>query len=123
MELVSIAQQMLAHYEKHKDNIEGSADLLELSADKAPQLTGIKLINLGFIDLGEDKLEAERAYKKFLEVFSATCLLVTAQYFENPYHKEGSLDVLKRPLSPFSWEEEDQDSFEGAPSKKRKFSF
>ena len=122
MELVSIAQQMLHHYEKNQINIEGSSDLLELGADKASQLSGIKLINLNFIDLGEDKLQAEEAYRKFAEVFTTTCLLVTAQYFENPYHQEESFDALKRPLKTFGWEEEEE-SFESAPSKKRKFSF
>ena len=68
-----------------------------------------------------DRLLQEQAFNKFREVFATTCLLVTAQYFENPYHEEEGLDELKRPFSPFSWEEEE--SIESGPSKKRKFSF
>ena len=101
MELVSIAQQMLSHYESKKPEIEGISQLIELGKDKTSQLSGIRLINMSFIDLDEEKLEAEVKYHKFAEVFATTCLLVIAQYFENPYYKQENFDVLKRPLKAF----------------------
>ena len=50
-------------------------------------------------------------------------MLVSAQYFGNPYAEE-ECGGLKRPLSPWSVEDSDEEEdFEPSPSKKRKFSF
>ena len=68
--------------------------------------------------------ELKKEIKKFLEVFCATTMMVIAQYFVNPYSDDES-GGLKRPLSPWSREEseEEEENFEPVPSKKRKYSF
>jgi hypothetical protein len=60
-----------------------------------------------------------------VKIFSATAMLVTAQYFVNPFNSQDDVDGLKRPLSPCWLEssEEEQENYEAAPQKKRKFSF
>lgn len=52
-------------------------------------------------------------------------MLVTAQYFENPFNSQEDVEGLKRPLSPCWLEssEEEQENYGAAPQKKRKFSF
>ena len=67
--------------------------------------------------------EIKQKVSHFVEVFSGTSMFVTAQYFVNPFSEEDN--GLKRPHSPWSLEdsEEEEERFEPVPSKKRKFSF
>ncbi len=49
-------------------------------------------------------------------------MFVITQHFENPFFRESEFDGLKRTLSPFSIEEEDEEGSRKS-RKIRKFSF
>lgn len=57
--------------------------------------------------------------KELLEVYCATVMVVTAQYFNNPYFDNS--EGFKRPF--VLSDDSEEDSFDATPSKKRKFSF
>jgi hypothetical protein len=59
-----------------------------------------------------------------MEIYCATTIMVIGQFFENPFSAESESNDFKRPLSPFSLSEDDEDEqVETSPQKKRKFSF
>ena len=56
-------------------------------------------------------MNAKEKAKRFVEVYCATAMFVTAQYFVNPY-SDDEKGGLKRPLSPWSLEDsEEEESF------------
>lgn len=128
-ELLFIAQQLLTCFlmSDHKDNPHVELDeLLELSEYARSQVTGIQMINLSFLPGAGLSRSLSRKFNHFLEVFCTTIFLVIGQFFENPYSGVGMGNGdLKRPLSPFSLEDEEEgdDEVQMNPLKRRKFSF
>ena len=122
-ELVLLTVKLVEKYEAVKIEEPSDSELLEMASEIArtanlESLTSVK----GVSTLAPSALK-EKA-RRFVEVYCATAMLVTAQYFVNPYSGDES-GCLKRPLSPWSREdsEEEQENYEPSIRKIRKFSF
>ena len=123
-QLVELAQKLVEKYDEIKIEEPSESDLLKIASDIARTANIEKLTSVnGASSLNpvEQVILSEKG-KRFVEVYCATALFVTAQYFINPYSDDDS-GVLKRPLSPWSLEDSEEENFEPSLSKKRKFSF
>lgn len=125
-ELLHVAQQLLTSYlgSDHNSNPHVEAgELLELAQESRGQLKGLKVLDLSILPGAGECRILSRKFHRFMEVFCATVLLVIGQFFENPYNG-GERSDFKRPLSPFSLEEDEEErEMEVGPLKRRKFSF
>ena len=122
-ELVILSEKLAEKYESVKTEEPSDSELLEMASEIArtanlERLTAVK----GVSPLAPSALK-EKA-KRFVEVYCATAMLVVAQFFVNPYSGDES-GCLKRPLSPWSREdsEEEEENYEPSIRKLRKFSF
>lgn len=103
------------------DDLKMSEPTLEDILEEATGVTrSFHFEKLMFVnDIGVSKKDLVEQGKEFLEVYCATVMVVTAQYFQNPYSDDQ--DGFKRPF--VLSDDSEEDSIEPTPCKKRKFSF
>lgn len=118
-----MADRLVDKYESVKNEEPVETELLEMASDIARTVDLSKLTTIRSTSLIAPSALKDKA-RRFIEVFCATTMLVIAQYFVNPYSDDES-GCLKRPLSPWSYEdsEEEEENYEPLLRKQRKFSF
>jgi hypothetical protein len=121
--LVELAVQLVEKYDTIKKEEPTDSELLKIASEVSDFANIEKFISEKESLNSTAIIVAKEKAKRFLEVFCATTILVIAQFFVNPYSDDESAG-LKRPLSPWSLEDSDEEeNFEPSLFKKRKLSF